>query len=89
MLPPLQHPLQHELGFLGLGVADGQRREEVRRDVDRLVTEEPVLIPVVHGAGDQYERLAGGVCAVVRRGVEGRGVCGRRAPRVLLAVDHG
>ena len=89
VLVPLQHPLQHELDLLGLGVADGQRRQEVGRDVDGLVGEEAVLVPVVHGAGDEYEGLASGVGAVVCRGVEGRGVRCGRPPWVLLAVDHG
>lgn len=89
MLRPLHHPLQHEHGHLRLGIPHGQRRQEVRRDVDRLVGEEAPLVPVVHGAGDEHEGLAGGVCAVERGLVEGRGVRGRGAPGVLLAIDHG
>ena len=88
MLGPLHHPLQHELDLLGLSIPDGQRRQEVGRDVDGLVGEQAVLIPVVHGASNQHEGLAGGVGAVVCRGVEGRRVCRRRPPWVLLAIDH-
>jgi len=44
---------------------------------------------VVHGAGDQHKRLAGGVGAVVCCGVEGGRVRRGRAPRVLLSVDEG
>jgi hypothetical protein len=88
-LGPLHHPLEHEGDLLGLGIADGQGREEVRRDIDGLVGEQAVLVPVVHGAGDQLEGLAGGAGAVVRCGVEGRRVRRRWPPWVLLAVDDG
>jgi hypothetical protein len=89
VLGPLLHPLQDELDLPGLGVAHGQGRQEVRREVDGLVREQAVLVPVVDGAGDEDEGLAGGVGAVEGGGVEGRGVGGGRAPGVLLAVDHG
>lgn len=86
---PLEHPRLDERDLLGLRLAHGQRWQEVRRRVHRLVGEEAVLVPVVDRVGDEDEGLADGGGAVVRGGVEGGRVRGGRAPGVDLPVDEG
>ena len=80
-LPPLPHPSPHKRHLPRLRLPHRRRRQLPRR----LIPKQPVLIPMMHRALNEYKRPIRRTDPLPRNGRMRR----RPAPRILLPVDDG